>query len=250
MTMNWVKLLSPDFRFGKLLVAGKSAVDTAAMIARRPSSESLRMARLIWTVKPRFTMVRNANLLNLHRLAQEVNRAGVAGDFVECGVWNGGSSAMINAGFRDSGRPRASWLFDSFEGLPPPGKNDGPEERKHYFEGMNKGNIDNVRQIFTKLGLPLGEVQFVKGWFQDTLPHAKVEQIALLHIDADWYDSVLLVLNELYDHISPGGYVVFDDYGYWEGCDRAAHDFLNVHGLPLSLLKRVGNMGAYFQKPI
>lgn len=249
MTMNWIKLLSPDFTLGKALVAGKSLVDIAGMLLAQPSQESLRMARLIRMVKPRYTMVRNKNLLNLYRLAQAVNAAGVPGDFVECGVWNGGSSAMVNAGFRDSGRPRASWLFDSFEGLPPPGENDGPEERRHYFEGMNKGSIYRVRQIFTGLGLPLDRVRFVKGWFEETLPHAEVERIALIHIDADWYDSVLTVLERLYDRVSPGGYVVFDDYGYWEGCDRAAHDFLTARGLPLSLLKPVGSMGAYFQKP-
>ncbi len=247
--MNPVKLLSPDFAVGKLLVAGRSLLELGALLIARPSAESLHLARLIMQVKPRHTMVRNPNLINLYRMVRYLNRSALPGTIVECGVWKGGSSAMMAAACQDSGVQRDFWLFDSFEGLPPPTEKDNAFERTYYFKGMNKGSIEAVERIFRKLGLPLERVHFVKGWFEQSIPAATVEQIALLHIDADWYDSVSLVLNELYDRVVPGGYVVFDDYGYWEGCDRAAHDFLDRRGLPRTALHRVGGMGAYFQKP-
>ncbi|NNJ10624.1 macrocin O-methyltransferase [Chloroflexales bacterium ZM16-3] len=247
--MNMVKLLSPDFAIGKVLVAGRSILEIGALLAARPSTESIHLARLIMQVKPAHTMVRNQNLINLYRMVRYLNRSALPGAIVECGVWNGGSSAMMAAACRDTGVPRSFWLFDSFEGLPRPTENDNAIERDSYFEGWNKGSIENVERIFRKLELPLNHVHFVKGWFDQTIPVATVDQIALLHIDADWYESVSLVLNQLYDRITPGGYVVFDDYGYWEGCDRAAHDFLDSRGMPRAALHRVGSMGAYFQKP-
>ena len=73
-------------------------------------------------------------------------------------------------------------------------------------------------------------------------------RIALLHIDADWYESVKLVLERLYDRVSPGGFVVLDDYGYWEGCRRAWSEFWAGRG-PAAELVDVDGVGAYFQKP-
>ncbi len=247
--MNMIKLLSPDFALGKVLVAGRSILEIGALLAARPSVESLHLARLIMQVKPAHTMVRNLSLINLYRMVRYINRSALPGVIVECGVWNGGSSAMMAAACRDTHVQRHFWLFDSFEGLPPPTEKDNSIERTHYFEGWNKGSIANVERIFRKLGLPLDQVHFVKGWFDQTLPTSTVNQIALLHIDADWYDSVSLVLNMFYDRVTPGGYVVLDDYGYWEGCDRATHDFLDGRGISRSALHRVGGMGVYFQKP-
>lgn len=248
--VNLVKLQSPDFALARALVAGRSLLEIGAMLAARPSAESLHLARLITQVKPAHTMVRNLSLVNLYRMVRYINHSGLSGAIVECGVWKGGSAAMMAAACRDSGVERDFWLFDSFEGLPPPSEKDNAVERASYFEGWNKGSIVSVERVFRKLGLPLERVQFVKGWFEQTIPTADVGPIALLHIDADWYDSVTLVLDQLYDRVTPGGYVVLDDYGYWEGCDRATHDFLDRRGLPRTALHRVGSMGAYFQKPL
>jgi O-methyltransferase len=246
--MNLVKLLSPDFVLGKALVATRSVFEIGIMLAARPSSESVHLAKLILQVKPVHTMVRNRSLMTLYRMVRYVNHISLPGAIVECGVWKGGSSAMMAAACRDSATQRDIWLFDSFEGLPPPSKLDGTVEQKHYFKGMNKGSIESVQHIFRKLRLPLERVHFVKGWFEQTIPSAEVGAIAVLHIDADWYESVSLVLHQLYDRVVPGGYVILDDYGYWPGCDRAVHDFLDARAIPRTVLQRVGSMGVYFQK--
>lgn len=248
--MNIMKIITPDFIFGKILLLSRSIFEIGIMLIARPSAESLHLARIILQVKPKYTMVQNLNLINLYRMVRSINRRGIPGDIVECGVWNGGSSAMMAVACRDTYVPRRFWLFDSFEGLPPPTENDDTSERHHYFTGWNKGSIAHVEGIFRKLGLPLDNVIFVKGWFDQTIPVASVEHIALLHIDADWYESIILVLDQLYDRVIPGGYVVFDDYNYWKGCNRAVHDFLDRRGIPRTVLHRVGGMGVYFQKPM
>jgi len=249
--MNTVKLFAPDFAFGKALVMVRAFANLGAMLLLHPSARSLRLARLVLSVKPRYTMVTSRNLISLYNLVQRITALGLPGDIVECGVWNGGSAALMGASDMACGRgggPRAIWLFDSFQGLPPPSDKDGEVEQKFYFEGLNKGAVDNVRRVFQKLGVSLGHVHIVPGWFNDTLMSSGVERIALLHIDADWYESVKTALDALYDRVVPGGFVVLDDYGYWEGCERALSDYFAEHGIRGVEIKRADRVGAYFQK--
>jgi O-methyltransferase len=197
-------------------------------------------------------MVRNKNLVNLYTLVQKINRDDIAGDIVECGVWNGGSSACMAFACRaDEHHPkqRTSWLFDSFQGLPPTSDKDGTREQVFCLEGLNKGSQHKVQQVFRELGLSLDNVNIVPGWFDVTVPSAPIEKIALLHIDADWYESVKLVLDTLYDKVEPGGFVVLDDYNYWEGCNRALEDFFTERNLSHSILANPNRSGVYFQKP-
>jgi O-methyltransferase len=225
-------------------------VDIGIMLVKSPSRRSVMLSRAILTVKPRFTMVTNANLISLFNAAEDVNLRNIVGDIVECGSWNGGSAAMIGYGLAktETINKRIIWLFDSFEGLPPPSDRDGKLEQRHYFKGLNKGSMYNVSRAFRSLLVPETNVKMVKGWFQDTLPLATVGPIALLHIDADWYDSVHLVLETFYDRVVPGGYIVLDDYGFWEGCRRAIHTFADERGIELTIT-RTGHAGAFFRKP-
>jgi hypothetical protein len=250
--MKLPRISSPDSSSGKVLVWGKAVLQAAEMVVREPSKQSLKLAWLILTVKPRFTMVRNKNLLNLYRLVQQVNQQDIPGAIVECGVWNGGASAvMAYASRTDEHHPkhRPIWLFDSFEGLPEPTEKDGHKSLKKYFKGMNKGSQGEVKRIFSILNLSLNDVHMVKGWFEDTLPKTPVDQIAVLHIDGDWYDSVKVALETLYDHVVPGGFVVLDDYNFWEGCNRALADFLTERQLEDVVLHYPNRSGVYFKKP-
>ena len=80
-------------------------------------------------------------------------------------------------------------------------------------------------------------VRPVSGYFADSLPQHSRElgRIAFLHLDSDWYESTRTVLHHLYDQISPWGCLQIDDYGCWEGCRRALHEFERDHGLALEL---------------
>lgn len=251
--LNVLKMISPDFALGKALTFGRALFNVSTLVMTYPSQRSLRVARLIMQVKPRFTMVTSKNLITLYNLVQRANAHGVPGDIAECGVWNGGSAVMMASAMQDadaSAPQRALWLFDSFQGLPPPSERDGAAEQEAYFEGWCKGDERNVERAFHSFGLPLHNVTIVPGWFNDTLHTAKVGQIAVLHIDADWYDSVKVVLDNFYDRVAPGGFVMLDDYGYWSGCDRAVADFFAERGITNVAIKQTDHGGAYFQKPV
>jgi O-methyltransferase len=190
--------------------------------------ESLRRLRLFRRVASH-TLVSREKLNALCSLAATLEREGVPGAIVECGVFKGGAAAVMA---HETGGRREVFLYDSFAGLPPPGEHDGATARAQFHDGWCASTETDVREIFDRLGLPAGRLHLIKGWFHETLPQATVPAIALLHIDADWYDSVTQVLDALFDRVVPGGYVVFDDYGRWEGCTRAVDAFLEARRLP------------------
>lgn len=196
-----------------------------------------------------YTWVGVPRLEVLYRLGRAINNPlSVAGDIVECGVYNGGSAGvMAYAGMLQSRFPRHVWLFDSFSGLPRPSDQD--EVAAWKWVGECKGDQRKVEELFRDLNIPRSRVHVVKGWFESTFPEAGVEikQISLLHLDVDWYKSTKLCLEHFYEKVVPGGFVVIDDYGYWKGCRRAVNDFITGRDLKLKLI-RVGYFGCYFQK--
>jgi O-methyltransferase len=247
-----MKLISPDFYLGRILVGVKSMLDLAWLLLCEPTKRNLWFARLVLKVKPKYTMVKNRNLQTLFNLVDQVNRRQITGDIVECGVWNGGSAAIMAAASMDEPfqkKLRTIWLFDSFEGLPPPGEKDGELERENYFPGWNRGNIRLVKEIFDKIGYPKEKFKIVPGWFDQTLIREPIKDIVILHIDADWYDSVKIVLDTLYNRVVPGGFVVLDDYGLWPGCQQAVMDFFAEHRILGITIRQTGKQGAFFQIP-
>jgi O-methyltransferase len=208
--------------------------------------ESFKKALLFHRVR-RHTLTRSSRLNVLYTLVRDLDRRGVSGDIVECGVCRGGSVAVMA---RAGDNARGLHLFDSFKGLPPPGDKDGRMARERFHGEWCAGSVDDVRGLLGRLSVPESRVRFHEGWFQDTLPVANdVTGIALLHIDADWYDSVILCLRTFYDRVAPGGYVVLDDFGRWEGCTRATKDFLDERGLAGRVSVRNPPFH-YFQKPL
>jgi O-methyltransferase len=184
----------------------------------------------------------------LYRLVREIERKQIEGDIVECGVYKGGSAAVMAYAAKSSSIVRGIWLFDSFEGLPPPTKKDGERAFGQYYKGLCTGTVREVREIFGTLKIKDKRVHIVPGWFKDTFPIVKVKKIALLHIDADWYESVGLCLDKFYANVARGGFVVLDDYGCWEGCRRATDEFIRKNKLKIKLI-RVTSVSYYFQKP-
>ena len=203
---------------------------------------SWRQWQLFRRVAP-YTKVSREKLAALCRLIATLDRDRVAGAIVECGVFRGGAAAVM--AWQSGGR-RELYLFDSFEGLPPPGAEDGEIARRQFQEGWCAGTVEDVQQAFRAAGAASDRLHVVKGWFADTFPRSELPPIALLHIDADWYDSVRLCLETWYDRVVPGGFVVLDDYGRWEGCTRATDEFLQRRHLPP--LERTGSAGHYLRR--
>lgn len=170
----------------------------------------------------RYSVVDDARLTSLMRLASDVLVRDVPGVVMECGVANGGSACALAWAIRET--DRHCWLYDSFEGLPQPEPVDGPNAPR--FEGENKASVESVHRALDGAGFPLTRAHIVSGWFAETFAQPGPEQIALLHIDADWHASVGLALDTWYDSVASGGVIVLDDFGYWVGCRRAFYEFV------------------------
>jgi O-methyltransferase len=153
----------------------------------------------------------------------------VAGSVVECGVWKGGMMAGIA---NVLGPDRVYYLFDSFEGLPDPQAIDGPAALRWKSTEDSEWFFDNcaadIRFAQAAMEMsPASRFELIRGFFNNTMPGFQPEQpIAILRLDADWYDSTITCLEHLASKVVPGGVIIVDDYYAWDGCARAVHDFL------------------------
>lgn len=149
----------------------------------------------------------------------------VKGAVVECGVWRGGMVGAIIEMLLQEGE-RHAILCDSWQGLPPAQKIDGPAAMK--WQGNNPVNCSDAsaEHVEELIKLTTSQYTILKGWFSETLPKIQ-EPIAILRLDADWYASTRTCLENLFNQVVPGGLIIVDDYYVWEGCSRAVHEFLS-----------------------
>jgi O-methyltransferase len=199
---------------------------------------------LVDLVQP-YTLVSPERIQNLQLLARRIESERISGDVIECGVCNGGTAAVLARFATRSRLNRTVWLFDSFQGMPATTAEDGEAAKVHI--GKEVGDPARVREVLQLVGANMGRVRIVPGWFQDTLPTVLTSQIALLNIDADWYESVKLCLETFYDRVTMGGFISFDDYGHWPGCKKAVDEFFLARQLPYSLQK-IDYTAHWFQK--
>lgn len=204
-------------------------------------------------------------LLNTYNLSQELIASDIEGDFVECGVAAGAQIIAMQSAIQESGSNKEIFAYDSFEGIPMAGEFDteqaGIGEIKHnkfapikerlVSSGVTVHSMQNVKNNFENAGLPISNVHFVKGWFQDSLPiHGKyIRHISLLRLDGDLYESTLVCLEHLYSKVVDGGVVIIDDYAL-EGCKVAVKHFFGSIGQELPEMFPVEGGGGvvYFRK--
>lgn len=197
------------------------------------------------------TMVGYHRLNNLQQCCEQAVWDKVPGDFVECGVWRGGASILMRGLLAACGEHgRKVVLFDSFRGLPPPNPGDFPEDEGdtlHTFDALAVP-LETVRETFARYGLLDDQVVFVEGWFRDTLQVAPVHRIAVLRLDGDMYEFTWQALTSLYPKLSPGGFVIVDDYGAIPAC-RSAVDAYRVEFGISEPLTEIDWTGVYWRKP-
>jgi hypothetical protein len=172
-------------------------------------------------------------------------------------VWRGGATIFMRGALEAYGdTSRKVWVADSFEGLPEPDAEKYPLEAKAFHGAMQTKVMnhlavgeEDVRRNFERLGLLDDRVKFLKGWFKDTLPTAPIERLAVLRLDGDHYESTMDALTSLYDRLSPGGYVIVDDYGEesWTYCKKAVEEFRASRAIDVPL-KRVDPCCYYWQR--
>jgi O-methyltransferase len=180
------------------------------------------------------TMIGEQRLANVQQCLVTALRDGVPGDVIETGVWRGGSVILMRATLAAyQERERVVWAADSFQGLPPPDAHRYPADAGidlHRYAELAV-SAGEVRANFARYGLLDDQVRFLEGWFRDTLPTAPIERLALLRLDGDMYESTWDALDSLYPKLSPGGFVIVDDYGPIDACRRAVDDYRRLHDI-------------------
>jgi O-methyltransferase len=179
------------------------------------------------------TMVGLARLDDLQRCVEQVVRDRVPGDVIEAGTWRGGASILVRATLDSLGEgSRTVSVADSFQGFPK-----AQPEGDGYNLDVDLSAVDylavpleEVRQSFARLGLDRG-VEFVPGFFEETLPALGDRRWAIVRLDGDTYDATRSSLELLYPALAAGGYLIVDDYLQIEPCREAVDEFRREHGI-------------------
>lgn len=195
------------------------------------------------------TMVSMQRLDNLQQLVTTVLQEDVPGDLIETGVWRGGSCIFMKAILAVHGdSTRRIFVADSFAGLPKPNAEQYPSDAgdKHHVHDFLAISKEQVEENFRKYGLLDDRVVFLKGWFKDTLPAAPIEQLALMRLDGDMYESTMDALVHLYPKLSAGGFCIIDDYAL-AGCQKAVDDFRTREKITAPLVE-IDHTGRFWRK--
>lgn len=181
----------------------------------------------VFAVANQFTLVDQYRLYELYELATQAARFG--GDFLEVGVWRGGSSAVIQKAIHDSStgssRPRL-FIADTFRGVAKAG---GEHDTEYRGGEHSDASVSHVKELFTKAALQLPEI--LVGIFPDDHPAATIDKISFLHSDVDAYESTKGVVEWCLPRLTSDAILVFDDYGYrgCEGVTKYVNDFAKQH---------------------
>lgn len=196
-----------------------------------------------------YSMVGLKRLNNIQYCIEQVVENKVEGDFIETGVWRGGSCIFAKALFTIYNEDRKVWVADSFAGLPKPNTELYPEDEGDDLYSLEQLRIseDQVKDNFKRFHLLDDNVKFLKGWFKDTLPTAPIEKLAIVRLDGDMYESTMDGLVNLYHKLSIGGFIIIDDYGVIPACKKAVHDFREKHGITEEIINIDGS-GYYWKK--
>jgi O-methyltransferase len=196
------------------------------------------------------TMIGMKRLNQLQECVEDVLAHNVQGDFIEAGTWRGGAAIFLRAILKAHRvEDRNVWLADSFEGLPSPDVNKYPADAGDYdyTSPALAVPLEQVKLNFSRFGVLDDHVQFVKGWFRDSLPELRDKKWSVIRLDGDMYESTMDGLKYLYSNLSIGGYVIIDDYGGLECCRAAVHDYRNTNKITEEIQK-VDWTGVYWRR--
>jgi O-methyltransferase len=194
------------------------------------------------------TMIGTARMRNLRNSCETSILDGVRGDFIETGVWRGGACIFMKGIVEAYGdNERRVFVADSFMGLPQPDAEKYAADAGDLHHTYNQLAVSrkDVEDNFKNYQLLDDRVIFLEGWFKDTLHCAPIEKIAVLRIDGDMYESTIQALDALYSKVSPGGFVIIDDY-FLRPCAQAVNEFRSTHAINEPILP-IDGMGAYWR---
>jgi len=201
-----------------------------------------------------YTMTSTERIFALCQAVRYISRFNVPGAVVECGVWRGGSMMAAARTLLEGGDNRRDlYMFDTFEGMSAPQAVDRDigghaaadmlaVEDRETSTVWAYAALEEVKANVASTGYDKDRLHFVKGMVEETIPHQAPEQIALLRLDTDWYQSTRHELEHLVDRVSPNGVLIIDDYGHWQGARRAVDEFIAATDRPV-LLNRIDYTG-------
>jgi O-methyltransferase len=203
-------------------------------------------AAIWWKVKP-YTMTSVERVVALCQSIAYLENHRIPGAIVECGVWKGGSvmaSALALLALEST--QRQIYLYDTFTGMPEPADVDVDWQGRTARELMRQATPDgdhirakcslaDVKQALMQTRYPWEKFRFVQGRVEATIPQHAPQQIALLRLDTDWYESTYHELEHLYPRLADGGVLIVDDYGHWQGARKAVDDYFRAHGIDADL---------------
>ncbi len=195
------------------------------------------------------TMIGSARMRNLRGACEASILDGIPGDFIETGVWRGGACIFMKGIIEAYGeRERRVFVADSFMGLPEPDTQKysaDTGDMHHTYKQLAVSRRD-VEDNFKSYQLLDDRVIFLEGWFKDTLHRAPIEKLAVLRVDGDMYESTIQAMDALYSKLSPGGFLIVDDY-FLAPCARAINEFRAKHGINEVILP-IDGMGVYWRR--
>jgi O-methyltransferase len=251
-------------------VFGMAAIDRVRRVTRRFGVDVVRYravppdfardeAALVRLVRP-FTMTSPERIYALVHAVRWLIDERVAGAFVECGVWRGGSMMAVAKALREAGvDDRELYLFDTFEGMTAPTAADRDfrgRQAEVTFQRTRRGTnssdwcragLAEVQANLARTKYPPHRLHYVKGSVEETVPDAAPDRIALLRLDTDWYESTKHELVHLWPRLAPGGICIIDDYGHWKGSRQAVDEYLAEHGIRV-LMHRLDHTGRLIVK--
>lgn len=206
------------------------------------------------------TMTSVERMYALYQAVRYVAANRLPGDFVECGVWKGGSAVVAALTFlQQDERERAFYLYDTYEGMSEPSARDvsiqghAPAQNWDVIRGSDSrifcaNKLDDARGALAATAYPPERLHFVRGKVEDTIPATIPERIAILRLDTDWYESTHHELVHLYPRLVAGGVLIIDDYGHWRGAREAVDGYFAERGVA-PLLQRIDYTGRLHIKP-
>lgn len=251
-----MKLLSRTFRKSKNAEAILSTDPIEELAAKLP--DSTRQQRETIVAVRETTMTSPERILAFCDAADYVSKHNIPGDIVECGVWKGGSTAAAaRTLIQANDIARTLWMYDTYDGMSAPSENDidltgqaadqlladDPAPNREASDSIwCRCSLDTVKQTMAATGYPQANIRYVKGKVEDTLPTESPDQIAILRLDTDWYESTRCELEILFPKLAVGGVLIIDDYGHWQGCRKAVDEYFEHHQIKM-FLQRIDYTG-------
>ncbi len=228
----------------------KFAHNSGYHISRIENKNYSKQVREIFKVVSPYTLTKLDTVQSLIDSVKYIVKNNIEGDFIECGVWKGGSiMTMIKTLQELNVNDREVFLYDTFTGMSKPTSEDVANDGRiasDVYTGIEYDNpdinpLDEVQRNISSLNYDEHKIHYVKGKVEDTLPNNDHKKIALLRLDTDWYESTKCEFELLFPKLVKGGIVIIDDYDAWDGSKKATKEYLKKNNIKMMLHRLPGS---------